>query len=529
MKEIEATPNKTFGQVLYDKMEENPMLFGYYMFPEHFRDQPPAFHLEIIQEAIKNRFLVIAAPRGASKSTLLGFLYVFHAIMFKKKRFIVIVGNTEGKAKEHLDAIKRELKDNDRFKKSMPKVVTVKDNEVDTIFRHKDGIEIRVLCKGVEQIPKIRGVKFTAYRPDLFVLDDIDDDELVRSEERRVKLKEDFDTALMPAGDFKTCQYIVIGTVLHDDSQLAKLLKPDEYTEFKKMFYVALDEEKNKSLWPERWTVEDLEDIKKRDPNKFAKEYQNNPVAGKNARYKKEDFRYWQEGVGGKYELLDTEGRVVKVGHLSDCRPGMAADLAWEQKKSADDTVIMGGYLTTDSEVLVDNYKAERGMRPERFARLVFGMFDKLKHSTGEAPPLGMEKAMLEKVVKWTLKEVMKQRNEFIITKNLTWEGDKIKRTENILEPRFSNHVIYFRRGMGDLEYQLTRFPFGTRDDLVDGINGLCQMLKHPRSARKAVQEDDGFDILKNFLKENKNPTKRPYLFGKKRKNFEIPATKTLR
>jgi len=517
-----------FGSELYKKFKENSFLRGYFYLPEHFRDQPPPFHLEVNQAAHKYRHLAIAAPRESAKSTILAFLYAFHAIMFQRKRFIVIIGNTEGKAKEHLDAMKRELKDNDKLKTMMPKVELVKDNEVDTIFRHADGMEIRVLCKGVEQIPKIRGAKFVAYRPDLIIGDDMEDDELVESKERRQKLKVHFDTALMPAGDRKLCQYIMIGTILHDDCQLAHLLSPEEYTEFHKMFYEALDEEKMTSLWPQKWTVEDLEKIKQENPLKYAKEYQNNPIAGKNVRFKKEDFRYWMES-NDKYTLLNSEGKVLRVGALSDCRPAMSADLAWETRRDADYTVLMGGLLTPDSEILVYNYVAERGMRPDKFCNLVFEMFNRLRHITGESPPLGLEKAMLEKVTKWNLKQEMKARNEYITVKQLSWETDKIKRIETILEPRFSNHVIFFKQNMGDLEYQLTRFPHGTYDDLPDALNGMCQLLKYPKNRKKAIREDDGFELLQKFTKEYKNPPKKRYLFGKEKKRFEIPHIKTIR
>ena len=517
-----------FGSELYKKFEENSFLWGYYFFPEHFRDQPPAFHLEVNQAAHKYRYLAIAAPRESAKSTILAFLYSFHCIMFQKKRFIIIVGNTEGKAKEHLDAMKRELNDNERLKTMMPKVELVKDNEVDTIFRHADGMEIRVLCKGVEQIPKIRGSKFVAYRPDLIIGDDMEDDELVESKERRIKLKEHFDTALMPAGEAGKTQYIMIGTILHDDCQLAHLLNPEEYTEFHKMFYEALDEEKLISLWPEKWTVEDLEKIKRESPLKYAKEYQNNPIAGKNVRFKKEDFRYWMES-SDKYILLNDTGGVLRMGYLNECRPAMSCDLAWEQRRDADYTVLMGGLLTPESDYLVYNYIAERGMRPDKFCQLVFQMFYKLKGLTGEKPPLGLEGAMLEKVTKWNLQKVMREKNEYITCKKLSWEADKIKRIENVLEPRFSNHAIFFKQSMGDLEYQLTRFPHGAHDDLIDALNGICQLLKYPKNRKKAVIEDDGFQILKKFTDQYNKPTKKRYIFGKEKKKFEIPSIKTIR
>jgi hypothetical protein len=511
-----------------EKMSENPLLWGYYFFPNHFRDNPPPFHLDITRAILNNRHVTIAAPRESAKSTIVAFLYVFHAIVFKRKRFIVIVGNTESKAKEHLDAIKRELHDNIFLKAALPKLKLVKDSEIDTIFRHQDAFETRVLCKGTEQIPKIRGVKFNAYRPDLIICDDLEDDEMVRSKERRFKLKEDFDTALIPAGDRKKCQYIIIGTVLHDDSQLAKLLNHDLYPEFKTLFYQALDEQTDESLWPEKWSVQDLYKMRDDKPLTFAKEMQNDPVSGQNQRFQRSDFRYWRVD-SGIYELLDTDNSVIKRGFLANCKGAIACDLAWSERKDADNSVVLGGYLTPDNEILINEYVAEKGLRPDRLATILFEMAKRLQSVTESVVPIGFEKAILEKVAKWNLRQEMKKRNEYLLIKELKWEHDKITRIELILQPRYANHSIYHRTNMGELEHELERFPYGVHDDIIDALQGVCQLLKNPKKAKQTQKKDDAFEFWRNLARKQNQRDRKRYVFGKKNKKFEVPATVTFR
>lgn len=517
-------------------MSVDPLLLGNYFFPRRMWRKPGWFQLEIIEKAYEHKlhgdgrsYLSIAAPRGSAKSELIVFIYLFYCIVFKKKRHVVIVSNTFAKAAKHLENIKMELKDNPDIKRAFPGVKIRKDAEGDSILRHSDGFEIRILCKGVDQIGSIRGEKFGQYRPDLIIGDDMEDDELVKSQERRAKLREDFDTALIPAGDSGT-QYIFIGTVLHDDCQIARLVSAEHYPEYTKLFYKALyeDGKEKVSLWPDKWSVDDLLKLMREKPITFAKEYQNDPVAGSNTRFKKEDFRRWAI-KDGSYVLYDEKGEPYSSGRLGDCRAAIACDLAWKEKREADRSVIMPGFITPGCEILVESYVNETGMRPDRLAELLFQMEDRLRRLTGGVVPVGFEKAMLENVTQWLLRQEMKKRNRWLVTKELVWDADKNTRIETRLQPRYSQHVIFHRAGMGDLEYQLERFPYGSKDDLIDAEQGLVQLLQHPKTI-KTAQEDDAFEFFRNLAIDSKKPQASPYLFGNKGNRYVgIPARKTWR
>jgi hypothetical protein len=206
---------------------------------EHFRDVGANFHDTINAVAVVEKFLAVQAPRGSSKSTIITFAHVVWGICLKKYHFIIIVQNTYAKAAATLEGIKTEIKTNEKLRRDFPLDVK-KDAEGDTVFRYPGpGWECRVLCKGADQIGGVRGERHGAWRPDLIIIDDLEDDELVRNAERRRKLQEDFDGALIPAMDVKKCKLIAVGTILHDDSLMARLVSPDYYPEFKKLFYKA--------------------------------------------------------------------------------------------------------------------------------------------------------------------------------------------------------------------------------------------------------------------------------------------------
>ena len=490
----------------------------------------PAFHFELIDAVKNNRFVAIAAPRGSAKSTLLVFLYPLHQIVFKRKRFILIVSNTFAKAARHLDTIKIEIEENANLRRMFPKITFGKDAQGDTIFCHPDGFKTLVLCKGVDQIGSVRGEKFGASRPDLIICDDLEDDQMVKNPERRLELKQLFDEALVPAGS-PAVQIVTIGTIFHDDALMAKLVSAHHYPEYYKLFFKAL-EDNGQSLWPEKWSIEYLNKLKKDKPNVFAKEYQNDPVAGTNTRFKRADFRYYEER-DGKLSLFDANGVVEKTYSFSECRAAVACDLAWKEKRTSDSSVLMPGLLTPNSEILVGEYISKKGMRPNETGEYLFSFVDRYEKLTGSSVPVGFEKAMLENVTQWLLKQEMKKRNKFIITKELVWDADKNTRIETRLEPRFSQHVIYFKRSMGDLEHELERFPYGVHDDLCDCLQALVQLLQFPKKAAKgAIQGDDMFAKLRQLNIDHKYGKKETKFNGGKKQASQfwnkIPAKKSL-
>lgn len=75
---------------------------------------------------------------------------------------------------------------------------------------------------------KVRGRRHRNWRPDLIVLDDIENDENVNTPEQRRKLKNWFDKAVSKAGDTYT-DIMYIGTILHYDSLLNNVLQNPRY------------------------------------------------------------------------------------------------------------------------------------------------------------------------------------------------------------------------------------------------------------------------------------------------------------
>lgn len=512
---------------MYHVLEEQPILFGKKYFGHHLRDASPYFHWILMEESCRNAFFAAQAPRGSAKSTVLAFLKVTHRICFKKKRFVVIVQNTYKKAASTLEGIKDEIRWNKKLKEDFG-ITLEKDAEGDTIFRHPDGFRTRILCKGVEQIGSIRGEKFGAYRPDYILGDDMEDDEMVKSPERRQSLKELFNNALIPAGDIKCLDVDIIGTILHDDSLMAELVSPRKYKQYAKRFfkarYMNSVTKEEESLWPERWTIDELNEMERRDPQSFAKEMQGDPSSGMAGKFDKKDFREWRMS-NGEYYLYGSDGEVIGKGNICDCRWAIACDLAWEEGRKNDFSVALPGYLTPGNEILVETYLCKRGLRPDELFEWLFIAYERMEKLTGSVGAIGFEKAKLEKVIKWLLQKEMRRRNKWLILKDLLWDADKLQRIYTRLQPRYAQNVIFHKQGMHELESQLIRIPNGAHDDIVDSLQGLCQLLSFPRKVEKSREEteNDRMDKIKKLF----CPAKWNGRVSGQGKKYSIPSQKS--
>ena len=504
--------------------EQNPLMFGLYYCKNHFNILPPPdFHAEIVSAALSSQFLAIQAPRGSAKSTILTFLMSLHGICFARERFIIIVQNTFAKSAGSLDTIKSEVKKNELLRQHFPLKIT-KDAEGDSIFAYDGGYECRVLCKGADQIGSIRGEKFGSARPTLIIMDDAEDDEMVKNPERRMDFERLFNDVLKFAGDLLYTRQIVIGTILHDDSMLAKLMMVDRYKDFTKLFYQA--RVGGVSLWPRKWTVEYLAKLEADDPVSFAKEMQGDPSSGIFEEFKREDFRFWKK-QDGQVLLYDSSGGVTSKYSLVECKGAIACDLAWEEKRESDSSVIMPGYITPLNDILIDDYVCKKGMRPDEQEEILFTLDSRMEKETHSKVCIGFEKAKLEKVMKWLLDKAMRRRQHYLWLKDLKWDTDKIQRIVLRLSGRISQHTVYFRHGMGDLENQLLRIRSTAHDDLADAAQGLVQLLEYPKQIRKKPMEDDAFERIRKFTIDAKSNERKKYMYGKSRNQKEVPAIKS--
>ena len=157
----------------------------------------PPFHHEMWELCCSdNPKVAIAAPRGHAKSTAITHAFILTMMLFRVKRFCLLVSDTEGQASEFLGDIKAELTGNDALRKTFKIKKVLKDNDTNIIVQFADGELFRIIAKGSEQ--KVRGLKWRGKRPDLIVGDDLENDDIVMNPDRRIKFQNWFRRALIP-------------------------------------------------------------------------------------------------------------------------------------------------------------------------------------------------------------------------------------------------------------------------------------------------------------------------------------------
>ena len=252
----------------------------------HYADaKSPKFHKEIItllEES--NSPLIIGAPRGFSKSTLVSFAYVIWCVLIEKCKFIVIISATDTLAEDLCDFIRIEFSDNIRILSDFGKLLPQQGAGGDFIA-HKT----RILARGRKQA--IRGFRSREHRPDLIILDDIEKDEEAISPKIVAKtlniITRGLIPSLKPGG-----KLIIIGTILRKRSVVGTLLLSDEepWNMWSKKIYRAIEptyKGKEKSLWEQRFPLRFLQKQKViMGVSAFNAEYQNMPTDDESGLFK---------------------------------------------------------------------------------------------------------------------------------------------------------------------------------------------------------------------------------------------------
>lgn len=168
-----------------------------------------------IAEDENELYSVIVSFRGSAKTTIMALAYPIWAILGKQhKKFVVIISDTQELARQRLANIRTQFEQNVLLKRELG---PFKDDSgqwgAGSIVLLKYGARITVASR--EQ--SIRGITHNQHRPDLIILDDVENLDEVKTKDGRDKLYRWFHNDIIPLGNERT-KMIVIGNLLHEDS-----------------------------------------------------------------------------------------------------------------------------------------------------------------------------------------------------------------------------------------------------------------------------------------------------------------------
>lgn len=436
-------------------------LFFFYIYFYHYVQYDIApFQREIFalteDETIKNA--IIIAFRGSGKSTLITLSYVLWAILGKKqKKFIVILGQTQAQARQHLKNIKAELEGNLLLRADLgPFEEENFEWGLQGLVLPKYGAKI--IAASTEQ--SIRGIRHLQHRPDLIIGDDLEDLTSIKTLEGRNKVHQWLTGEVLPAGSRNT-QMILIGNLLHEDSLLMRLKDGITHGRFEGVFrmYPLLDEE-GRCAWPAMFpTLDSIEAARKAlgNENAWQREFLLKIVP-------EEDQIIMPEWIDNNY-----------YHHLPDNTPAYelietvtGIDLAISKEETADYTAMVTVKIyrkreTGERHLYILPHPVNKRLNFAETIVQVQTVADSLEHSSRTSflvEDVAYQRAAIEQL----------QANRLYV-KSFTPMGDKSTRLK-LTTPFFKNGLIHLpQEGSKLLRQQLLGFGSEKHDDLVDALS----------------------------------------------------------
>lgn len=495
--------------------------FGRAYFPHYFSKPSPEFHRELDaiwqQGVLKGRYPLtaadtkmisrlpgtrraVAAPRGHAKSTNLTFKGTMHSTLYGYKHYPIIISDSSEQAEGFLDNIRVEFEENTAILEDFG--VLAGSVWRSNVLLTKTNIKIEAIGSG----KKIRGRKHRNWRPDLIILDDVENDENVRTPEQRKKLKDWFDKAVSKCGDDYT-DIIYIGTLLHYDSLLAKTLTNPAYRSIKykaviqfsqtddlwqqwETIFTDLSNDDRESealaffqahkeamlegtqvLWEEKLSYYDLMVMRVSEGEaSFNSEEQNEPINPDDCLFMEEWFDYYNEAeVNFGDPAFDFFGFIdPSLGKTK--RSDFSAIVTLAKHKGS-------GYMyVVDADI-------ER-RHPDRIIADVLAKERWLRASFGHGyRKLGAETNQFQWFLKEELAKASAKAGLYLPIEEVQQTSDKVMRIQT-LQPDVKNKYIKFNRRHKRLLEQLTQFPMGAHDDGPDALEGARSIAKRVKRFR---------------------------------------------
>lgn len=459
LKDLEAVPEEERNEFVHESLRGKHMLhiFGRYFFPEEIPEgqETPELHLDIHRELAVPGNSAIIVPRGHAKTTWAR-IDIIHDIVYKHDDFIVLIGSTMEDAKLSYSHIKHNLESNDLLRQVygnlVPDINPFRRRKwADRHFETENGVIC--IARGAG---KGRGLNIKGKRPKKILIDDLEDDQSVKSKKARQRMEAWLKRVVIPSLDRTRGRVKMIGTVLHYDCLVLKM-----YKQWGGIKRAAIENDKGEPDMngkPLFFSMEELLEKKKEMGSfGFAQEYMNEPASDENSDIKLDWIRrvdsvrlYNEDGTqnGKVYSVLD---------------PNI------KEKETADDAAIV-----TILRQEIDGMKKYYVMRVEHGK---WGENKSIEMSQKVWNAYTHEKFGVEVVA---FSELYKTRlnNAYMHAVGVSPKSND-KRTRLL---RHSGLIetgdVLFMPGTEDLIDQLIQFPNGQNDDMVDAFSYAMELAR---------------------------------------------------
>lgn len=439
----------------------HPWFFHVY-FGDYIKYAMAPFHTEMfrITEDETTDTAVIMCFRGSAKSTIFSMSYPIWAVIGKQERkHIWLVSQTQHQARALLANIKTELENNELLRRDLGPFEQ-QDDQWGSTSLVIPKYDARITAVSMEQ--SIRGVRHRSSRPDLIIVDDMEDLESVKTHESRQKTYEKLSSEIIPAGD-KNTRFIVIGNYLHDESAIARIYHAiEDGSRSGVTMRVPIIDEDNKIAWSGKYSDSEAIEHQKQlvaDPRAFAREYMLVSV-----------------GVADEVIKPDWIARYNELPHsgLDNKRlfSACGVDLAIKINERSDFTAIVSAHVyEIDGKIQIYilphpvNKRMEFPEQKEVIKRVATSIWP------------GTRSMVFIEDVGYQASIIQDLKNESYDVTGFHPQGDKLSRL-TITSPAIKNGTVLFPMdGCETLIRQLTGFGTEKHDDLSDAFAILILLI----------------------------------------------------
>lgn len=426
------------------------------LFPERFHLPFSPLHDAIFAALDDDRIqkVVIKAPRGMGKTSIVQLAYAAKKILFREKKYIVPISSTAPQALLQTENLKEELLKNEMIVKLFGSVKSDRFSKEQWVTSGG----VMIMPRGSGQ--QVRGLLYRNSRPDLIIGDDLEDSEEVRSDDQRKKLKEWFYADVMNAVPkySKDWKIVVIGTLLHEDSLLANLIASKEWYPIE----LELFDDNGKSNWPELMSDEDISRMVEEyeeagELDVLYREYKGQAISTKDSAFMPSYFRYYNES--------DISPKKLESVVILD--PAKTVKL-----HSAESGLVCWGIDSINNRLLVRDLLGKK-LHPDDLYDELFAMCRRNRAYT-----IGVEVTSLHDWIMFPLKNEMTRRGLNYEIVELNAVGKKEDRAAWLV-PLYRRGLVYHNKTVtGPLEAQLLSYPRNKRWDCIDAAAYIVKMLE---------------------------------------------------
>lgn len=234
-------------------LEHDEEFFIQFFLGEELTFPVPEFHKDVfhVMTNVKIKKFACAIPRDHAKTTLAKLAAVWH-FLFSPYRFIIYISNTFGIAAPACQDIVAFL-ESDNFNAVFGKVNWLIRREGDGVYKFELGDKTCILrALGAGQ--QVRGINIDNKRPQLAVIDDLEDNDNIATDELFLKLKK------WVYGPFRKCldkfdnKMIWLGNMISNRCMLKENCSSKYWHSMKYGALLSTGE----TLWPDAWSIEAL-------------------------------------------------------------------------------------------------------------------------------------------------------------------------------------------------------------------------------------------------------------------------------